>query len=280
MGNIIASTIFFSAALSQASSLTSTAKQPTPINPPVSTIVEPSATDIEMSIKQLDKELYEIEQQFFKTIKQQKVPLEEILDWIRFPPVALRPHFAELTRMLFKTLPTISNPDELFFLLPQYWSSLHPSILEHLVDMLEDDDLQKRMQRYMKNLSHFCKQTPLGVFLDKWVGKIPSSYQEFTIELGERWREKTVEDLMQLQVRISRLKSIGRGHMPFLKETKSSSILVILTLPQYLFPLDFRQKALHDFLRSEDVLKVIVDGQCVLDFKKMVSFLFTSHSVT
>ena len=241
--------------------------------------MEPSATDIEISIKQLDKELFKIERQLFKTMKQKAVPLQDILDWIMFPPVAMRPHFAELNRVLFKTLPTVSNLDELFFVLPQYWNSLHPSVLEHFVDMLEDDDLQKRMQRYMKNLSHFCKQTPLGTFLDKWVGEIPSNYQEVTIELGDRWREKTVEDLMQLQVRISRLKSIGGGHMPFLKETKSSSILVILTLPQHLFPLDFRQKALHDFLRSEDVLKVIIDGQCVLDFKKMVSFLFTGHSV-
>ena len=70
----------------------------------------------------------------------------------------------------------------------------------------------------MKSLSHFYKQTPLGTLLDKWVGEIPSDYQEVTIELGEKWREKTVEDLMQLQVRISRLKSIGGGHMPFLKE--------------------------------------------------------------
>ena len=245
----------------------------------MSTVAEQSATSIEMSIKQLDKELYKIQRQLLSTMKRQEVPLEGVLDWIRFPPAAMRPHFAELTRVLFKTTPTVSNLDELFFVLPQYWNSLHPSVLEHFVDMLEDEDLQKRMQRYMKNLSHFRKQTPLGAFLDKWVGEIPSNYQEIIIELEEKWREKTVEDLMQLLVQISRLKSIGGGHMPFLKETKSSGVLVIFTLPQHLFPLDFRQKALHDFLRSNDVLKVIVDGQCVLDFKKMVSFLFTGHSV-
>ena len=280
LDNIITSTIFKFTAISQASSLTSTANQRTPINSPVSTVVVPSATvDLEMSIRQLDRELYKIKRQLFRTMKQREVPLEEILDWIKFPPLSLRTHFAELTRVLFNPLPTVSDLDELFVVLPQYWNSLQPSVLEHFVDMLEDDDLQERMQRYMKNLSHFCKQTPLVAFLDKWVGEIPSKYQEITIELGEKWREKTVEDLMQLQVRISCLKSFGGGHMPFLKETKSSSVFVILTLPQHLFPLDFRQKALHDFLRSEDALKVIIDGQCVLDLKKMVSFLFTGHSV-
>ena len=96
-----------------------------------------------------------IETQLLRTMKEQKAPLKEILDWIRFPPVAMRPHFAELTRVLFKILPTVSNLDELFFVLPQYWNSLHPSVLEHFVDKLKEDDLQERMQRYMKSLSHF-----------------------------------------------------------------------------------------------------------------------------
>ena len=150
--------------------------------------MEPSATDIEISIKQLDKELYKIESQLFKTMKQQEVPLEEFFDWIRSPPVPMRPHFAELARVLLKTLPTVSNLDELFFLLPQYWNSLQPSVLEHLVDMLEDDDLQKWMQRYMKNLSHFCKQTPLSAFLDGWVGeKTKHIAQKMILELRVPW---------------------------------------------------------------------------------------------
>ena len=272
MGHIIANTIFYSTALSQAGSLTSSPNQPTAINPPISTLLEPSAASIEVSVKKLDRELYKIERQVFSTIKQQKLPIDEILNWIRFPPMSLRPHFAKLTEMLSKSLLNVSSVDELFFVLPQYWNSLHPAILEHFVDMLEDVDLQIRMQQYMNNLRQFRKHTTIGNFLDiQWVGEIPSDYQEFIVELGESWREKTVEDLMQLQVRISRLKGIGGGYMPLLKTARSSSIHIVFALPNHVFPFAVKQKTVHDFLKSEDVLNVLVDGQCVIDFIKLVS---------
>lgn len=229
-----------------------------------------SATSVVASIKQLDQELYKIERQVFKTIKQEKLPLEEILDWIRFPPSALRTQFAEITRVLAKTLTDVSSVDELFFILPPFWNSFNPSLLEHFVNMLEDESLQKRMQGYLDNLCHFRNQTTLGDFLDKWVGDIPPNYREFVMELGESWREKTVEDLEKFRIRVSRQKLFGSGHMPIMITTKSSSILVVYALPQTLFPINFRQKALHDFLRDEDVLKVVVDGECVLDLANLV----------
>ena len=59
--------------------------------------------------------------------------------------------------------------------------------------------------------------------------------------------------------------------MSFIKTTKSSSILVIFSFPKQLFPINFRVTALHEFLRDEQVLKVLVDGECALDLEKLVS---------
>ena len=59
--------------------------------------------------------------------------------------------------------------------------------------------------------------------------------------------------------------------MSFMKTAKSSSVLVMLALPAQLFPLDMRQKNLHKFLRDEDIVRVMVDGQCVFDSNKLVS---------
>ena len=59
--------------------------------------------------------------------------------------------------------------------------------------------------------------------------------------------------------------------MSFMKTAKSSSILVVFALPQHLFPINLTQKVLHNFLRDEHVLRVLVDGQYVLDMEKLVS---------
>ena len=229
-----------------------------------------------MVIERLDKQYVEIEKLVFKAIKRQKVPLEDILDWIRFPPATLRSQFAELVLTRVKLLANVSSIDELFLILSSYWNLLHPDLLGYLVNQLEDTDLKARMDRYMEDLHHFRLQTTLGDFLDKWVGEIPSGYQEFVLELGEEWRKKTVEDFEQFRIRLSRLQSFGGGHMPFMKTAKSSSILVALALPAHLFPLNLRQKALHCFFQDEAIVKMMVAGQDVFDSKKLVSVLTCS----
>ena len=226
-----------------------------------------------MVIDRLDKQYIEIEKLVFKTIKRRKVPLDDILDWIRFPPMTLRTQFADLVQTRAKILANVSSVDELFFILSSYWNSLHPDLLEYLISKLEDEDLKARMERYVDDLRRFRIQTTLGDFLDKWVGEIPPGYKEFVLELGEEWREKTVEDFKKFQTRLSRLQSFGGGHMSFMKTAKSSSILVVLALPEVLFPINLRQTVVHSFLRDENIVRMMVDGQCVLDLEKLVSLL-------
>ena len=224
-------------------------------------------------IERLDKQYIEIEKLVFKAIKRQKVPLEDMLDWIRFLPIGLKIQLTELVQTRPKLLVNVSSIDELFLILSPYWNLLHPDLLGYLVDQLEDTDLKARMDRYMEDLHHFRIQTTLGDFLDKWVGEIPSGYQEFVLELGEEWRKKTVEDFEQFRIRLSRLQSFGGGHMSFMKTAKSSSTIIILALPTHLFPLNLRQKAIHNFFRDENIMRMMVDGQYVYDSKQLVSLL-------
>ena len=237
-------------------------------------MAEPSSSvNVNVVIERLDKQYIEIEKLVFKAIKRRKVPLEDMLDWIRFLPIGLKTQLTDLVQTRPKLLVNVSSIDELFLILSSYWNLLHPDLLVYLVDQLEDTDLKARMDRYMEDLHHFRLQTTLGDFLDKWVGEIPSGYQEFVLELGEEWRKKTVEDFEQFRIRLSRLQSFGGGHMSFMKTAKSSSILVALALPAHLFPLNLRQKAVHNFFRDESIVRMMVDDQYVYDSRKLVSVL-------
>ena len=262
--------------LIQSSPTPPTSEDPAPSSPPppssaICTVAEPSS-NVNVVIERLDKQYIEIEQLVFEAIKRRKVPLEDMLTWIRFPPVTLRSQFADLVQTLPKLLANVSSIDELFFILSTYWNSFHPDLLMYLVNKLEDTDLKAQMDRYMEDLHHFRVQTTLGDFLDKWVGKIPSGYQEFVLELGEEWRKKTVEDFEQFRISLSRLQCFGGGHMPFMKTAKSSSIVTVLALPAHLFPLNLRQKAIHKVFKDGNIVRMMVDGQyCVYDSKKLVS---------
>ena len=244
--------------------------QSTPSPSPVHSEGEPSCS-LEVQIDQLDQQYIEIETLILRTIKSRKIPLDEVLEWVRFPPTRLRTQFADFLQSRAKLLFSSTSVDELFAIVSSYWNLFHPALLQHLVNKLGDQDIKSRMDRYMANLHHFRIQTTLGDFLDKWVGEIPPGYQEFVLELGEEWRKKTVEDFEQFRIRLSCLQSFGGGHMSFMKTAKSSSILVVLALPAQLFPLNLRQKILHDFLRDENIVRVMVDGQHVFDSDKLVS---------
>ena len=277
--SIIMLCVFF-VALLQSSPAPPTSEDPTPSSPPppssaVCTVAEPS-NNVNVEIERLDKEYIEIERLVFKAIKRQKVPLEDMLDWIRFPLVTLRNQFADLIQTRLKLLANVSSIDELFFVLSSYWNSFHPDLLVYLISKLEDTDLKAQMDCYMEDLHHFRIQTTLGDFLDKWVGKIPSGYQEFVLELGEEWRKKTVEDFEQFRICLSRLQSFGGGHMPFMKAAKSSSVVIVLALPDHLFPLNLRQKAVHNVFKDGNIVRMMVDGQYVYDSKKLVSVLMLS----
>ena len=246
------------------------AAQSTPSLSLVRTIGEPSC-GLEVQIDQLDQQYIEIETLVLETIKARNVPLDKVLNWIRFPPTSLRTQFADFLRSQAKILFSSTNVDELFAIVSSYWNLFHPALLQHLVNKLGDQEIKSQMDRYMADLHHFRIQTTLGDFLDKWVGEIPPGYQEFVLELGEEWRERTVEDFEQFRIRLSRLQSFGGGHTSFMKTAKSSSILVVLALPEQAFPINFRQTVVHKFLRDENVVRVIVDRQCVFNLENLVS---------
>ena len=239
---------------------------------PLSTVEEPSY-GLEVQIDRLDQQYIEIETLVLRTIKNREIPLDEVLDWVRFPPTKLRTQFAEVLRQQARVISSATSIDELFSFLSSYWNLFHPALLQHLVNKLGDEDLKARMDCYMDDLYHFRIQTTLGDFLDKWIGKIPPGYKEFILEVGEEWRERTIEDFEQFRIRLSRLQDFGGGHMSYLKAVKSSSILIVLALPAQLFPLNFSQKDMHTFIKDENIVRVMVDGECVINMKNLVSEL-------
>ena len=156
-----------------------------------------------------------------------------------------------------------SNVDELFIIVSPYWNTLHPTLLAHLVKKLADEKLESRMKKYVDDLCKFRICTRLGDFIEKWAGGIPPGLDEFTMELGEQWRERTVEDFEQFRIHLSRQQCI-EGHMTYMKKVMPGSIFVDLALPHCCFPLTF-DSDMQKFLTGENVLGVYVGGVCILD---------------
>lgn len=225
-----------------------------------------SPCSIDEQIEHLDEEYTEIESLVLDTIKKYNIPHKTVLKWVQVLPLKLKGQFSEMLRTQAKELTGASSVDELFMILSPYWNTLHPTLLEHLIKKLANENLNTQIKRYLEELHKFRIHTRLGDFIEKWVGGIPPGFDEFTMELGEEWREKTVEDLEQFRIRLSRQQCIG-GHIMYTKKVTPGSILVVFTLPQCCFPMSFEEDT-QTFLREEHVLGVYVGGQSMLKLRQ------------
>lgn len=219
---------------------------------------------IHEKITKLEEEYAEIEGLVLETIGDENVPVKKMLKWVQVLPMVLKAQFSELLQTQAKAMSTASNTDELFFILSQYWNSLHPSLLEHLVNKLKSGNLKDRMSCYMKELRTFRSSTTLGEFVDKWVGRVPPGLDEFIVEVGNEWKVRSVHDLEQFRIQLSRQKCFS-GQMPYVKKVVSGSIFLVFGISHSVFPLNFKRKAILSLLKEYHVLRVVVEGECILD---------------
>lgn len=218
-------------------------------------------SSIDDQISRLDGKCVGIENIVLETIRQRDIPVKTMLQWVLVLPMMLKAQFSESLQVQRKEMSGASNIDELFLILSQYWNSLQPSLLEHLVTKLQDAELRIRMKGYIRDLDNFRKRTILGDFVDKWMGIVPPGLEEFIVELGEEWKGKTLHDLEQFRVQLSRQKCFS-GHMPFTKKVISGSIMVVFAVSQNV---KFKGKELCFFLQHQRILRVMMKGHCVLD---------------
>ena len=225
----------------------------------------PLSSSLDKEIERLDDEYNEIKSLVLETIILRNVPHKTMLEWIQVLPMTLKSQFSELLQRNAKALCNASSVDELFIIVSPYWNSLHPTLLEHLVKKLDDDKLKSRMKKYTDDLCNCRIRSRLGDFIEKWEGGVPLGFDEFVLELGEEWRERTVEDLENFRIWLSQQQCIG-GHMTYMKKVMPD-IFVELALPQCCFSLTFEEDA-QKFLREEHVLGVYVGGLCILDLNQ------------
>ena len=231
---------------------------------PDTEILSQKVTPLEEKIERLDEEYTEIESLVLQTIKLREVPHKTMLEWIQVLPMTLKSQFSELLQRNAKALSNACNVDELFII-------LSPCILELTAsnssvasgEKLGDEKLKRRMKKYTDGLFEFRIHTRLGDLIEKWAGGVPPGFGEFVMELGAKWREKTVEDFEQFRIHLSRQQCIG-GHMTYMKKVTPGSIFVELALPRSCFPLTL-DRDMEKFLEEEDVLGVYVGGLCIID---------------
>ena len=224
-----------------------------------------SPCSLEEEIKQLDKEYTKIERLFLSMIRLRDNFHETMLDWLRVPPVDIKSQFSECLQENEEALRNASSVDQLHKILSPYWDPLHPTLLEYLIEELADDNLNAKINGYMERLRNFRHHTKLGNFIDKWMRGSPPGFKEYIMEVGDEWRDKTLEEFNQFIVGLSRQKCIGR-HIAYITKVTTCCIAVVIAFPQCCFPLKPDDELLQ-YLRKNMVRRISAGDECILNLE-------------
>ena len=149
------------------------------------------------------------------------VSITRVLKCLRQLPMSLKLQCGEFLQSQAGRLCRASNIDELFFILSLYWDFLNPSLLAHLAHRFGDDQTVRSVDEYLRELREFRMRTKINDFIDMWTGTLLPDTQEIVMELGDNWREQSLEQLEELRIEVSRKRHFADYVMP-LKRIKVS----------------------------------------------------------
>ena len=177
-----------------------------PSQPPINQLegAQPQPLSLKEEIKQLEEKFEDLVDNVLSAFKTEGVHVRKVLKCLRQLPVSLKLQCGEFLQSHAAHLSRVSSIDELFFVLSLYWDFLNPSLLAHLSYRFGDDETIRSVEEYLAELREFRMRTKIDNFIDMWTGILPPSTQKLVIELGDNWKEQSLEQLEELRIKVSR----------------------------------------------------------------------------
>ena len=217
-------------------------------------------------IDQFEEKYEDLVDYVLSAFKAGKVSVKRVLKCLRQLPVSLKLQCGEFLQSQAGHLCRASSIDELFFILSPYWNFLNPNLLAYLTHRFGDEHTIRSVDEYLGKLKEFRMRTKIDSFIDMWTGILPPDTQEIVMELGDNWREQSLEKLEEFRIEVSRKRCFEDYVMP-LKRIKVSSVDAIFSLPESVDIPSLELESLQEFFQEHQVLRILLNGVCILDLQ-------------
>ena len=228
--------------------------------------VRVQALSLKDEIKQFEENYEDLVDYVLSAFKMGRVALKRVLKCLRQLPVSVKLQCVQFLQGQAARLSQVSSFDELFIILSQHWDFLNPNLLAHLAYRFGDEQTKKSVDEYLGELRGFRMRTSINDLIDKWTGTLLPDTQELIMELGENWREQSLEQLEELRIEVSRKRWFGDYVMP-LKGIRESSVDAIFTLPESVDIHTLELESLREFLYEHQVVRILLNGACILNLQ-------------
>ena len=229
-------------------------------------------------IEQFEEKYEDLVDYVLNAFKEGKVSIKRVMKCLRQLPVSLKLHFGEFLQKQAALLSRVSSIDELFFILSLHWDFLNPSLLTHLASRFGDEQTRRSVEEYLGELRKFRMRTKIKNFIDRWTGILQPDTQEIVMELGDNWREQSLEQLEEFRIEVSRQRCFANYVMP-LKRIKISSVDAIFSLPDSVDIHSLGLESLYKFFRKHQVLRILINGVCIFNLERLDQQVYLSVCV-
>ena len=180
-------------------------------------------------------------------------------------PVSVRYQHIKFLQSSLTAINSASSIGEIFAILGLYWNFLNCGLLREIIRRLGDRKTKQLMGEYSEKLKSFRERTKLGDFINKWTGDCNFCHKEFCTEMGEEWRERSLEDLEKFRMRFSRQMSFT-DYAVLIRKVGSGSVIVSWVLQHSLLTDTLFLGALQ-LLRESNIQRVISNGEVIVELR-------------
>ena len=235
--------------------------------------VQAHPLSLEEEIKQFEEKYADLVVSVRNAFKRGGISFEKVQNRLMQLPVSLK-QYARLLQCEASRLARASSIDELFFILSPHWDFLNPSLLAYLAHRFGDERTIRSVTEYLGELKEFHR-TKISNFIELWTGVLLPDTQEVVMELGDNWKEKSLEQLEKLRIEVSHKLCFENYVMP-LKEVKVSSVDAVFSLPG---SVDIELESLQGFFRKHQILRILRNGVCIfkLQLQQVHPFCLCTH---
>ena len=242
--------------------------------PPPSSQVERTAEDIARMEKGFNELVEMAESSFIKN----QVSVENIKKSIKRIPLTLKSILGDSFRDQALSFLESKRIEQLFIQLSYFWDYLNPGLLCFLVKEFasSDDSLKTSMEEYIRELNRFRKRVKVCDFIAACCTEasehIVSFYSKIvTVMDPDVWKDCSLHDVEQYRKELCNRCCFPQSIFTKVR-IQRSSIAIVFYFPR---KSELNIEKLKLLFKRRNVVKVLLDNICIIDWTKEVHILST-----
>ena len=251
---------------------------------PVGTQPEHATKELEDQIDKLQEMFIELKDDVYESVKSKPVDTFQVR--LISMDVNCQEHYFKFLKEITDKNDTIRGT---WIDLTPYMNFLNYEILQHILRKFKDEDLQKKMDQYVAQISGFFRNTKLCDFLKCWPirGATPPKedlYKFLTTKTMKDWKTCTLEDLDHVRGSLARKLLLPKFAL-ILQDDSRGCVSVTFSVPSSSvahLQAEIKNIELKEFLNM-DIEAITVDGVVcyeapLLQYTTHLKQLYTSRS--